>query len=263
MFPFPSKNSNLPIHIAKMEQILVSKWSSCHHIDPLPPTACHFFRLKLKSRSSQGSLEKLFFFESHGGSCGGHACPKRAKTPCIWGNQTQTVVMKHHITNISLTFIDSLLIQIITFMSSLTWMQTCNLTGKFDTLAIKFTTSASAAITPDPHPYVRRAFVRKTVLRWFRWMAWLQATGQVGHACSWGVVASLLRRWPKDTSKSLSVHSCQENLAPCLRNHWKTMVSSVYLCLFPWESFSRHTIFISTLQNWINQFGWKQGCCPL
>ena len=113
-----------------------SKWSSCHHIDPLPPTA-----EPLEPRISG----KVVFFESHGGSCGGHMCPKRAKTPCIWGNQTQTVVMKHPITNISLTFIDSLLIQLVTFMSSLTWMQTCNLTGKFDTLAIKFTTSASAS----------------------------------------------------------------------------------------------------------------------
>ena len=34
-------------------------------------------------------------------------------------------------------------------------------------------------------------------------------------------------------------------LGPCLRNHRKTLVSSVYLCLFPWESFSRHTLFIS------------------
>ena len=221
MFQFPSKNSwfrstsprwNKSWFQKQVIQVS-SKWSSCHHIDPLPPTA-----EPLEPRISG----KVVFFESHGGSCGGHMCPKRAKTPCIWGNQTQTVVMKHPITNISLTFIDSLLIQLVTFMSSLTWMQTCNLTGKFDTLAIKFTTSASAAITPDPHPYVRRAFVRKTVLRWFRWMAWLlQATGQAGRACSWGVVASLLRRWPKDTSKSLSVHSCQENLAPCLRNHWK------------------------------------------
>ena len=31
-----------------------------------------------------------------------------------------------------------------------------------------------------------------------------------------------------------------------MRNNRKTLVSSVYLCLFPWESFSRHTVFIST-----------------
>ena len=36
-------------------------------------------------------------------------------------------------------------------------------------------------------------------------------------------------------------------LGPCLRNHRKTLVSvsRIYLCLFPWESFSRHTLFIS------------------
>ena len=49
-----------------------------------------------------------------------------------------------------------------------------------------------------------------------------------------------------------------------MRNHRKTLVSSVYLCLFPWESFSRHTLFISMCgKTEQNQFGPKQGCCPL
>ena len=29
---------------------------------------------------------------------------------------------------------------------------------------------------------------------------------------------------------------------------WENLVSSVYICLFPWESFSRHTVFVKT--NW-------------
>ena len=41
-------------------------------------------------------------------------------------------------------------------------------------------------------------------------------------------------------------------IAICLRNHRKTLVSSVYRCLFPREGFPRQT--------YINQVGWKHGC---
>ena len=41
-------------------------------------------------------------------------------------------------------------------------------------------------------------------------------------------------------------------LERCLRNHRKTLMSSVYLCLFSWEGFPRQT--------YIKQVGWKHGC---
>ena len=41
-------------------------------------------------------------------------------------------------------------------------------------------------------------------------------------------------------------------LGRCLRNHRKTLVSSVYRCLFPREGFPRQT--------YIKQVGWKHGC---
>ena len=41
-------------------------------------------------------------------------------------------------------------------------------------------------------------------------------------------------------------------LGRCLRNHRKTLVSSVYLCLFSWEGFPKQTCK--------NHLRWKQGC---
>ena len=47
-------------------------------------------------------------------------------------------------------------------------------------------------------------------------------------------------------------------ICPLANYPWANLVSSVYICLFPWESFSRHAVFISIYVAKLNKSVWSE-----